>query len=615
MGLKLNETINKDNLKIINDETKKWRNILHRLLDVTLFLAQQNLAFRGHREDISSENRGNFLELVQLLAKYDPVLKEHCLKLEEAAGGSKRVPSYLSKGIQNEFIQCLGDHVRQKIIADIKKAKYYGIIFDSTPDESKIDQMSQIIRFVHIENDIVEVRESFLGFFLMSGKTAEDMSKDIQQQLEKYGLDIALCRAQGYDNAASMSGVHGGVQRKIREVNPKALFSPCSNHSLNLCGVHAFACVPFSVTCFGTVEKLYSFFSSSTQRWQLLKEKTGKKLKRLSDTRWSAHYESVKVVKENIETIVSSLEHFQDPTKANLDTRSGAILLLPAVCDFTFLTYIQFWLSILEEVNLVQQYLQSPKMTLDTGITKLNALNEYLVIERTTIVDNAVTFGIKKCNDMDINIEKRGRRKVKRTMPGESAHDAGLSIQEEIRRSMYECIDRFIQELSTRYGAMKQINNIFQIIETKFMLEASDDALAVAVDNLIQIYGEFDKEQVSQEIKRYRRHVKATDTSMDVAAKWRAQEILQFIIKWDFSESLPCISLILQYFLTICISVASCERSFSKLKLIKNYLRSTMGQERLVNLAVLSIERKISKEIDFTEVIEEFSKLKARKHI
>ncbi|GBP72642.1 Zinc finger protein 112 [Eumeta japonica] len=70
--------------------------------------AQQNLAFRGHCEDISSENRGNFLELVQLLAKYDPVLKEHCLK-QEAAGASKRVPPYLSKGIQNEFTQCLGD--------------------------------------------------------------------------------------------------------------------------------------------------------------------------------------------------------------------------------------------------------------------------------------------------------------------------------------------------------------------------------------------------------------------------------------------------------------------------------------------------------------------------
>lgn len=614
MGLKLGKTVDKNNLKIVNDETKKWRNILHRLFDVTLFLAQQNLAFRGHREDVSSENRGNFLELVKLLAKYDPVLREHCLKLEETAGGSKRVPSYLSKGIQNEFIFCLGEHVKKKIIADIKKAKYYGIILDSTPDESRTDQMSKIIRYVHVEDDNVEVRESFLGFFLMSGKSADDMSKDIQQELEKDGLDIKLCRAQGYDNAASMSGVHGGVQRKIREVNPKALFSPCSNHSLNLCGVHAFSCVPSSVTCFGTVEKLYSFFSSSTHRWEVLMEKTGKSLKRLSDTRWSAHYDSVKAVKENLETIVSTLEDMQDPSLANLDTRSAASLLLPAICDFTFLTYLQFWHTILMEVNLVQQYLQSPKMTLDKGLTKLNALNEFLVTERDTIIDNAVTFGTKKCEDMDINIERRGRRRLKKTMPDELARDAGLSIQEEVRRSMFECIDRFIQELSQRYTAMKEINKIFQIVETKFMLEASNDALAIAAHNLMDVYDEFDEEQVLLEIKRYRRHLCATETSVDIASRWTAQEVLQFIIKWDFSESLPSISLILQYFLTICVSVASCERSFSKLKLIKNYLRSTMHQERLVNLSILSIERKVSKELDFTEVIEDFSKMKARKH-
>nr|CAI5845018.1 unnamed protein product [Callosobruchus analis] len=227
---------------------------------ITLFLTQQNLAFRGHREDPSSENRGNFIELVKMMAKYDPVLSEHWSKLQKAAGGSQRVPPYLSKGIQNEFLSILSHHVKQKIIDDIKKSKYFGIMFDSTPDESHTDQMSEIIRYVHVEEGAVEVRESFLGFFSMSGKTANDMGNNILKQLEKDGLDIQLCRAQGYDNAASMSGVHGGVQKIIRDINPKALFSPCANHSLNLCGVHSFACIPSSVTCFGTLEKIIHSF-------------------------------------------------------------------------------------------------------------------------------------------------------------------------------------------------------------------------------------------------------------------------------------------------------------------------------------------------------------------
>jgi len=48
-----------------------------------------------------------------------------------------------------------------------------------------------------------------------------------------------MCRGQGYDNAPTMAGVNSGVQARIYELNPKALFVPCANYLLNLCGVHS----------------------------------------------------------------------------------------------------------------------------------------------------------------------------------------------------------------------------------------------------------------------------------------------------------------------------------------------------------------------------------------
>ena len=65
--------------------------------------------------------------------------------------------------------------------------------------------------------------------------------------------------------------------------------------------------------------------------------------------------------------------------------------------------------------------------------------------------------------------------------------------------------------------------------------------------------------------------------------------------------------------LTIPITVASAERSFSKLKLIKSYLRSTMSQERLNGLAMLSIEKAMVDDLDYTSLISDFASKNARR--
>nr|CAI5822823.1 unnamed protein product [Callosobruchus analis] len=102
-----------------------------------------------------------------------------------------------------------------------------------------------------------------------------------------------------------------------------------------------------------------------------------------------------------------------DPSKENLDTRSAASVLLPAICDFTFLCYLEFWNMILEEVNLTQKYLQTPEITLDMGLIKMKALQLFLVEERNTLVTNAIQFGTHKCTEMGIDIERRPTKSKK----------------------------------------------------------------------------------------------------------------------------------------------------------------------------------------------------------
>ena len=77
-------------------------------------------------------------------------------------------------------------------------------------------------------------------------------------------------------------------------------------------------------------------------------------------------------------------------------------------------------------------------------------------------------------------------------------------------------------------------------------------------------------------------------------------------------ECYPNFYVALRTFLTIPVTVASAERSFSKLKLIKTFLRSTMSQSKLSSLAVISIDNDIGRAISYDDLIADFAQKKAR---
>jgi len=88
---------------------------------------------------------------------------------------------------------------------------------------------------------------------------------------------------------------------------------------------------------------------------------------------------------------------------------------------------------------------------------------------------------------------------------------------------------------------------------------------------------------------------------------------LELIYNKKLQEINPNITISLRIVLTIPVTVVSAERSFSKLKLIKNHLRSTMSNERLTGLALLSIEFDLAQELDLEDIVQDFASKKARK--
>ncbi|XP_028119299.1 zinc finger MYM-type protein 1-like [Camellia sinensis] len=135
--LKKNETIDRSVQEQINKEREHWRQVLLRIIAIVITLAKNNLAFRGDNEKIYQERNGIFLSLIELLAKFDPVMQEHiqCIQRSEIHY------HYLGHKIQNELIQMLTSEIKSTIVARIKEAKYFSIILDCTPDVSHEEQI------------------------------------------------------------------------------------------------------------------------------------------------------------------------------------------------------------------------------------------------------------------------------------------------------------------------------------------------------------------------------------------------------------------------------------------------------------------------------------------
>jgi len=84
------------------------------------------------------------------------------------------------------------------------------------------------------------------------------------------------------------------------------------------------------------------------------------------------------------------------------------------------------------------------------------------------------------------------------------------------------------------------------------------------------------------------------------------QALASFILENDFTTSYSDILGACIIYLTLPVTVATVERSFSKLKIIKSYLRNSIGQERLSNISILNIEQRRTKEIDMDKILTNF---------
>jgi hypothetical protein len=142
--LQTDHAIDKTAQRQLEKEKEHWRKVLFRIVAIVKFLAKHNLAFRGTDCKLYDDSNGNFLGLIEMLAEFDPVIQEHVRRITN----EETHAHYVDYKIQNELIHLIASAIKSEIIKKIKKAKYFSVILDCTPDASHQEQMSLVIRYV-----------------------------------------------------------------------------------------------------------------------------------------------------------------------------------------------------------------------------------------------------------------------------------------------------------------------------------------------------------------------------------------------------------------------------------------------------------------------------------
>ena len=613
LRLSSNSAVDSLLLQSIQNEQLVWKQVLHRILDVTLFLGERGLAFRGNNNLIGDPRNGNFLGILELISHYDPLLAEHLSKVKESQKEHRRLQvHYLSPESQNEFIQCCASKVTDVILTERANAKYYCIIVDATPDSAHVEQTVFILRYVHFESDTnrYKVEERFLKFVDCNNKTGEEIARLILETLKEHTIPITNCRGQGYDNGSNMSGKYKGAQAHILKQCPLATYSPCACHSLNLCGVHAAESCPKVITFFGVIQKLYAIFSSSPRRWEILKQNIGCSLHSMSQTRWSARVDSVRPFAAHIGGLKTAVEN---ALEMNLtpETRADLDGILTYLGSFECVIMASVWLKILTAIDYRNKVLQARGTTLDIEVENIKSLikdmkclrdNWNAILDESKLV--AQNYGIE--NSFSFT-EKR--RKKRRLFADETKEDTtDCDPEEKFKHEVfYVLLDCVIGNMTTRYDAAMKLESVFGVLWKYPHLKSE------VVQDLAQTLHMKYQADVSANLVQELEHLRVIHPANLGENALQPLELLNKLHTLKLEALFPNIVVLLRIFCTLPVTVAQAERSFSTLSRVKNVMRSTMCQNRLTSLGTLAVEARLARKVNFETIIEMFAKAKSRK--
>lgn len=593
--------------------------VVKSIIEAVALCGKQNLALRGHRDDNTSvnSNTGNFRAILKLLGTRDPILRKHLQS-------GKKNCQYTSKTVQNQIIDLIAVYIRNQITKDLKEgkhSKYFSVLADEVTDTTTNKEVLTLcLRFLSgTDRANISISEAFVDFIPLERTTGRAIADAIMKSLHDNGFDIENLRGQGYDGASAMSSSRQGVNGRIREVAPKALYSHCKSHILNLS--ISSSCKQLSIrNMIGSLNEVYLFFANSPKRQAFFEKilaltecpSTKKKLQGLCKTRWAERHSCYDTFHELYSYITTTLDAMLRPHDYrdlfeneewswDPDTRTKAQGLHSTLLSFDFIIAFLVAKKGLEPIRPVTMKLQRSNLDSYEAYEMIDSTRDRILASRNNI-DDEFSEWFKEASELAESVGGVvSKPRVSRRQQHRNNAPAETPEGYYRKNVAIPFLDHLLQEMETRFDqGSRTCSAIFQLIPK--LMESTTDMNGLCQKLLFWKTDLPSPLSLLSELKYWKTHHSQSDlliTNLIDCLRCCDPDVFPNIYE------LLCIG---------CVSpVGSCEgeRSFSGLRRIKTYLRNSMTVERLSGLALMNMHHSI--DINFDVVLKMFIENNSRR--
>ena len=306
-----------------------------------------------------------------------------------------------------------------------------------------------------------------------------------------------------------------------------------------------------------------------------------------------------------------------DDNKTN-ETKSDSSYLKKSIDTLETAILCVLWHKILQRFHSTTKSLQRADMSLGSCAALYNGIESFCQHIRdkfdTTEKDGLkLTIGMQKA----YVFPNKRNPKTKKTFDYEGEHTgytrALKGARESFRIGTYlPIIDLLIAEVRRRkfvYCILQQNFNFLLNLNTWVISNIEN-----AASKSFKVYASNLDSDFSSEVVHFAFHL-GLRSSPDLGSKKNtAQAQLSYFKKNCLIEIFPNVAIILCIYLTLSVANKEGERSFSALKRVKNYLRSSLTQDHVCDFCIMAMEKSFTKSMCFQDIIDKFAAAKCRKH-